>query len=143
MQCAGFVRCEPDDDYLVRCGRKDLSGVRDAIVLEGHLCDCGVEIELQAIALDGGIRRETHRREVEVQISQCLVARHASRDREHVADGERLCLCDVAGEQQFANARDGRSGLGIVAVTIGFAVPDRLLVQLEAIQTGHAEDHRT
>ena len=53
-----------------------------------------------------------------------------------------LRLCDVAGEQQLANTRDCRGGFGIVAVAIGLAVPDGLLVQLEAIQTGHTEDHR-
>src|SRR6185437_3544858 len=76
------------------------------------------------------------------EISKRLVTRHAARFGENVTHGQFLRLCNIAGEQQLANTWDGRSGFGIVSVAIGLAVPDRLLVQLEAIQTRHTEDHR-
>src|SRR5581483_1829886 len=76
-----------------------------------------------------------------MEIAERLVARHAAWNGEHVSDRECLGLCDVAGEEQFANARDGCGSFGVVAIAVGLAVPDGFLVQLETVEPWHAEDH--
>ncbi len=132
---------EADDDDLVRGGGEDLAGVAGALVEEGGGGDGGVEVEFEAVVFDFAVGGQAHGGEVEVEIAEGLVAGHALRDGEHVRFGEGFRFGDLAGEEQLADAGDGGGGFGVVAIEAGLAVPDGLLVELDALERGVAEDH--
>src|SRR5438067_9847920 len=140
IECAGTLRCELDDDHLVRAGSENLAGVGGAVVAEGGAGDGRVEVELVAVVVDFSVGCEATRGEVEVEIAEGLVTRHAARDGHHVAESEGFGFGDLAGEEELADLRDSFACLRVVAVA-DIAVPDGLLVELDALQRWVAEDH--
>jgi hypothetical protein len=116
-------------------------GVANVLVGEGGGDDGRVEVELEAVVFNLRVRRETHGGEVEVEVAEGLIARHALRDGEHVCLRELFRFRDLAGEEEFADAGDGLGGFGVVAVEAGLAVPDGLLIELDALKRRVAEDH--
>ena len=93
------LRCHPNYNHLVRSRAEDLAHIAGFGVTETCRCDGRIQVQLKPIVLDTRIRRQAARREIQPQIAQRLVARHALWNRKHVRRGQRLRLRDFAGEQ--------------------------------------------
>src|SRR5580698_9969175 len=104
----------------------------------GH--DGGIEVKLEPIIFRSRVCGNANRREIEAKVAESLVAGKSSGNREHVRGGESFSLGNLAREQKFADTRNSCSGTRIVAVA-NLTVPDRFLIQLNALNGGIAEDH--
>ena len=124
------------DDQLVREGRKRLLDVFHAVHLVAGAHDRPVDVQLAAIIGDLPFAAG----EADLERSGRLVVHLLAHGREQGLPAQVLGGLVLAGEDQFADLRQGGRPLG-VPVLIRAARGDGLFVELEFLHVGAAVDH--
>ncbi len=136
VERAGARRRQPDQDHLRGFRSQDLARVADAAGGELGGGDGGVEIERAAV-----VRRFGDAGHLDPKVAGGLVGLDALGAAHHGLGGEFGGFEFLAGEEQFADARQGVERLRVHGVA-GEAFPKRILVELKAFVLHAAEDHR-
>lgn len=134
-ELAGLIGPDAQGDQLGRVTGEDFAGEVCVLRAVAGGVDGGGEVEFALVTGDLIVAGE-----VEMEVAEGLIGRHAARLRDDVPFGKCFGFADLAGPKQTAHFGKGAGSVGVEAIDLA-AGPDAVVIQLQPFVGSAAEDH--